>query len=251
MLGNLTVLPREDAAYLQTQLLIAQKLTKLTVYDSTDQARYTTNDNCYGSVKQEGEQGVEQHLLRPEGQQPSSNTKNDMVPSASKSLSKLCYGASDLGCSKHKPGTYSFSSISLEVYGTVRFGNDMFCKFGSGGFKVPFRRNTCLFRTPRRSGFVKRKRHNKSLYHHQISMNGRSATPLPQLEQHFYHVMGSRLSQEMIREVLGKLGANGILAFSLGYSAESCAITGFIDRRTKKIIGDMNVTFDELSLWLY
>ncbi|GKA82041.1 retrovirus-related pol polyprotein from transposon TNT 1-94 [Tanacetum coccineum] len=48
------------------------------------------------------------------------------------------------------------------------------------------------------------------------------------------------------REDIGKFGAKGNIGFFIGYSANSCAYRVY-NRRTKKIIGIMNVTFDELS----
>nr|GFA96192.1 hypothetical protein [Tanacetum cinerariifolium] len=48
------------------------------------------------------------------------------------------------------------------------------------------------------------------------------------------------------REDIGKLGAKGDIYFFIGYSANSCAYRVF-NRRTKKIMETMNVSFDELS----
>ncbi|GKD20679.1 retrovirus-related pol polyprotein from transposon TNT 1-94, partial [Tanacetum coccineum] len=48
------------------------------------------------------------------------------------------------------------------------------------------------------------------------------------------------------REDIGKLGAKGDFSFFIGYSADSCAYRVY-NRRTKKIMEIMNVTFDELS----
>ncbi|GKD46789.1 integrase, catalytic region, zinc finger, CCHC-type containing protein, partial [Tanacetum coccineum] len=48
------------------------------------------------------------------------------------------------------------------------------------------------------------------------------------------------------REDIGKLSAKGDIGFFIGYSANSCAYRVY-NRRTKKIIETMNVTFDELS----
>nr|GEV47106.1 putative ribonuclease H-like domain-containing protein [Tanacetum cinerariifolium] len=45
---------------------------------------------------------------------------------------------------------------------------------------------------------------------------------------------------------IGKLCAKGDVGFFIGYSADSCAFRVY-NRRTKKIIETMNVTFDELS----
>nr|GEX90643.1 retrovirus-related Pol polyprotein from transposon TNT 1-94 [Tanacetum cinerariifolium] len=48
------------------------------------------------------------------------------------------------------------------------------------------------------------------------------------------------------REDIKKLGAKGYISFFIGYSADSCAYRIY-NRRTKKIIETMNVSFDELS----
>nr|GFA32806.1 integrase, catalytic region, zinc finger, CCHC-type, peptidase aspartic, catalytic [Tanacetum cinerariifolium] len=47
-------------------------------------------------------------------------------------------------------------------------------------------------------------------------------------------------------EDIGKLGAKGDIGFFIGYSADSCAYRVY-NRRTKKIMETMNVSFDELS----
>ncbi|GJX12841.1 retrovirus-related pol polyprotein from transposon TNT 1-94, partial [Tanacetum coccineum] len=48
------------------------------------------------------------------------------------------------------------------------------------------------------------------------------------------------------REDIRKLGKRGDIGFFIGYSANSCAYRVY-NRRTKKIIETMNVTFDEIS----
>nr|GFD32930.1 integrase, catalytic region, zinc finger, CCHC-type, peptidase aspartic, catalytic [Tanacetum cinerariifolium] len=48
------------------------------------------------------------------------------------------------------------------------------------------------------------------------------------------------------REDIGKLGAKGDIGFFIGYSADSCTYRIY-NRRTKKIMETMNVSFDELS----
>nr|GEY71021.1 retrovirus-related Pol polyprotein from transposon TNT 1-94 [Tanacetum cinerariifolium] len=55
----------------------------------------------------------------------------------------------------------------------------------------------------------------------------------------------SLLSQDD-RKDIRKLGAKGVIGFFIGYSADSCAYRIY-NRRTKKIIETMNVSFDELS----
>nr|GFC55384.1 hypothetical protein [Tanacetum cinerariifolium] len=47
------------------------------------------------------------------------------------------------------------------------------------------------------------------------------------------------------REGIGKLGAKGDIGFFIGYSVDSCAYRVY-NRRTKKIMETMNVSFDEL-----
>nr|GEZ01720.1 hypothetical protein [Tanacetum cinerariifolium] len=49
---------------------------------------------------------------------------------------------------------------------------------------------------------------------------------------------------------IGKLGAKGDIGFFIGYSTDSCAYRIY-NRRTKKIIETMNVSFDELSVMAF
>nr|GFA22626.1 hypothetical protein [Tanacetum cinerariifolium] len=62
----------------------------------------------------------------------------------------------------------------------------------------------------------------------------------------FLYVFGDLCYPKNDREDIGKLGAKGDIGFFIGYSADSCAYRIF-NRRTKKIIETMNVSFDELS----
>nr|GFA93948.1 integrase, catalytic region, zinc finger, CCHC-type, peptidase aspartic, catalytic [Tanacetum cinerariifolium] len=52
------------------------------------------------------------------------------------------------------------------------------------------------------------------------------------------------------REDIGKLGAKGDIGFFIGYSADSCTYRVY-NRRTKKIMETMNVSFDELSVMAF
>nr|GEW55662.1 hypothetical protein [Tanacetum cinerariifolium] len=61
----------------------------------------------------------------------------------------------------------------------------------------------------------------------------------------FLHVFGALCYPKNDREDIGKLGAKGDIGFFIGYSVDSCAYRVY-NRRTKKIIETMNVTFDEL-----
>ncbi|GKC99748.1 hypothetical protein Tco_1170023, partial [Tanacetum coccineum] len=62
----------------------------------------------------------------------------------------------------------------------------------------------------------------------------------------FLHVFEALCYPKNDHEDIGKLGAKGDIGFFLGYSSTSCAYKIY-NRRTKKIMETMNVTFDELS----
>nr|GEX07095.1 hypothetical protein [Tanacetum cinerariifolium] len=62
----------------------------------------------------------------------------------------------------------------------------------------------------------------------------------------FLHVFGALCYPKNDREYIRKLGAKGYIGFFIGYSANSCAYRVY-NRRTKKIMETMNVSFDELS----
>nr|GEW28599.1 retrovirus-related Pol polyprotein from transposon TNT 1-94 [Tanacetum cinerariifolium] len=62
----------------------------------------------------------------------------------------------------------------------------------------------------------------------------------------FLHVFGALCYPKNDREDIGKLGTKGDIGFFIGYSADSCAYRVY-NRRTKKIMETMNVSFDELS----
>nr|GEY99516.1 retrovirus-related Pol polyprotein from transposon TNT 1-94 [Tanacetum cinerariifolium] len=66
------------------------------------------------------------------------------------------------------------------------------------------------------------------------------------LDISFLHVFEALCYPKNDRDDIGKLGAKGDISFFIGYSADSCAYRIF-NRRTKKIMETMNVSFDELS----
>nr|GFC08555.1 integrase, catalytic region, zinc finger, CCHC-type, peptidase aspartic, catalytic [Tanacetum cinerariifolium] len=61
----------------------------------------------------------------------------------------------------------------------------------------------------------------------------------------FLHVFGALCYPKNDLEDIGKLGAKGDIGFFIGYSADSCACRIY-NRRTKKIMETMNVSFNEL-----
>nr|GEY57540.1 retrovirus-related Pol polyprotein from transposon TNT 1-94 [Tanacetum cinerariifolium] len=62
----------------------------------------------------------------------------------------------------------------------------------------------------------------------------------------FLYVFGALCYPKNDREDIGKLSVKGDIGFFIGYSADSCAYRVY-NRRTKKIMETMNVSFDELS----
>nr|GFC01938.1 retrovirus-related Pol polyprotein from transposon TNT 1-94 [Tanacetum cinerariifolium] len=62
----------------------------------------------------------------------------------------------------------------------------------------------------------------------------------------FLHVFGALCYPKNDHEDIGKLDAKGDIRFFIGYSADSRAYRIY-NRRTKKIMETMNVSFDELS----
>nr|GEX07833.1 integrase, catalytic region, zinc finger, CCHC-type, peptidase aspartic, catalytic [Tanacetum cinerariifolium] len=62
----------------------------------------------------------------------------------------------------------------------------------------------------------------------------------------FLYVFSALCYPKNDREYIGKFGAKGGIGFFIGYSTDSCAYRVY-NRQTKKIIKNMNVTFDELS----
>nr|GEX26126.1 integrase, catalytic region, zinc finger, CCHC-type, peptidase aspartic, catalytic [Tanacetum cinerariifolium] len=87
---------------------------------------------------------------------------------------------------------------------------------------------------------------NRSIIHRRFNktpyelINGRKS------DISFLYVFGALYYPKNDREHIRKHGAKGDIGFFIGYSADSCAYRVF-NRRTKKIMKTMNVTFDELS----
>ncbi|GJZ23116.1 retrovirus-related pol polyprotein from transposon TNT 1-94 [Tanacetum coccineum] len=87
---------------------------------------------------------------------------------------------------------------------------------------------------------------NRSIIHHRFNktpyelINGRKSYIS------FLHVFEALCYPKNDREDIKKLGAKGDIGFFIGYSTNSCAFRVY-NRRTKKIMETMNVTFDELS----
>nr|GFB07549.1 retrovirus-related Pol polyprotein from transposon TNT 1-94 [Tanacetum cinerariifolium] len=87
---------------------------------------------------------------------------------------------------------------------------------------------------------------NRSIIHRRFNktpyelINGRK----PDIS--FLHVFSALCYPKNDREDIGKLGAKGDIRFFIRYFVDSCAYRVY-NRRTKKIMETMNVSFDELS----
>nr|GFA64041.1 retrovirus-related Pol polyprotein from transposon TNT 1-94 [Tanacetum cinerariifolium] len=91
---------------------------------------------------------------------------------------------------------------------------------------------------------------NRSIIHRRFNktpyelINGRK----PDIS--FLYVFGALCYPKNDRKDIGKLGAKGDIGFFIGYSVDSCAYRIY-NRRTKKIMETMNVSFDELSAMVF
>nr|GEX49352.1 retrovirus-related Pol polyprotein from transposon TNT 1-94 [Tanacetum cinerariifolium]GEY75798.1 retrovirus-related Pol polyprotein from transposon TNT 1-94 [Tanacetum cinerariifolium] len=87
---------------------------------------------------------------------------------------------------------------------------------------------------------------NRSIIHCRLNKTPYELINSRKLDISFLHVFGALCYPKSDREDIGKLGAKGNIGFFIGYSADSCAYIIY-NRRTKKIMETMNVSFDELS----
>nr|GEW48809.1 retrovirus-related Pol polyprotein from transposon TNT 1-94 [Tanacetum cinerariifolium] len=91
---------------------------------------------------------------------------------------------------------------------------------------------------------------NRSIIHHRFNktpyelINGRKS------DISFLHVFSALCYPKNDRKDIGKLGAKCDIGFFIGYSVDSCAYRIY-NRRTKKIMETINVSFDELSVMAF
>nr|GEW80915.1 retrovirus-related Pol polyprotein from transposon TNT 1-94 [Tanacetum cinerariifolium] len=91
---------------------------------------------------------------------------------------------------------------------------------------------------------------NRSIIHRRFNKTPYELINGRKLDISFLHVFGALCYPKNDCEDLGKLGAKGDIGFFIGYSADSCAYRVY-NRRTKKIMKTMNVSFDELSVMAF
>nr|GEZ82406.1 integrase, catalytic region, zinc finger, CCHC-type, peptidase aspartic, catalytic [Tanacetum cinerariifolium] len=160
--------------------------------------------------------------------QPRSNTKNDRAPSVSKSSRSKNkevkveeHHRNLLLSKKNKHSSSACNNSKID-------SQDVISKVVCAAIA------TACF-TQNRS--IIHRRFNKTPYE---LINGRK----PDIS--FLYVFGALCYPKNDREDIGKLGAKGDIGFFIGYFTDSCAYRVY-NRRTKKIMETMNVSFDELS----
>nr|GFA39957.1 retrotransposon protein, putative, unclassified [Tanacetum cinerariifolium] len=87
---------------------------------------------------------------------------------------------------------------------------------------------------------------NRSIIHRRFNKTPYELIQGRKLDISYLHVFGALCYPKNDREDIDKLGAKGDIGFFIGYSANSVAYRVY-NRRTRKIMETMNVTFDELS----
>nr|GEU45145.1 hypothetical protein [Tanacetum cinerariifolium] len=214
---NCTVRPRRrDAAYLQTQLLIAQKEDQASTSGTqTDKASVYDSDGSAGSPV---------IIIRTDND---TEFKNQVLKEYFDSV-----GISHQVSSVRTPQQNEV--VERKNQTLVKAARTMLIFSRAPLFLWAEAITTACF-TQNRS--IIHRRFNKTPYE---LINGRK----PDIS--FLHVFGALCYPKNDREDIGKLGAKGDIGFFIGYSADSCAYRIY-NRRTKKIIKTMNVSFDELS----
>nr|GEV82504.1 Gag-Pol polyprotein [Tanacetum cinerariifolium] len=87
---------------------------------------------------------------------------------------------------------------------------------------------------------------NRSIIHHHFNKTPYELINGKKPDISFLHVFRALCYPKNDHEDIRKLGAKGDIGFFIGFSANSCAYRVF-NRRTKKIMETMNVSFEELS----
>nr|GFA53284.1 retrovirus-related Pol polyprotein from transposon TNT 1-94 [Tanacetum cinerariifolium] len=87
---------------------------------------------------------------------------------------------------------------------------------------------------------------NRSIIHRRFNKTPYELINGKKLDISFLNIFGALCYPKNDREDIGKLGVKGDIGFLIGYFADSCAYKVY-NRRTKKNMETMNVTFDELS----
>nr|GEY72109.1 retrovirus-related Pol polyprotein from transposon TNT 1-94 [Tanacetum cinerariifolium] len=110
---------------------------------------------------------------------------------------------------------------------------------------------TSAAKTPQKNGFAKAiatacYTQNRSIIHRRFKKTPYELIQGRKPDISYLHVFGALCYPKNDREDIGKLGVKGDIGFFIGYSVNVVAYRVY-NRRTKKIMETMNVTFDELS----
>nr|GEU98393.1 hypothetical protein [Tanacetum cinerariifolium] len=145
----------------------------------------------------------------------------------------------------------NYTSFLGRVYFVEGLGHNPFSvgQFCDSDLEVAFRRNTCFVRNLEGVDLLKGNR-TTNLYTinlHEIASSSPifHMAPATKLDISFLHVFEALCYPKNDREDIGKLGSKGDIGFFIGYFVDSCAYKVY-NRRIKKIMETMNVTFDEL-----
>ncbi|GJX79540.1 retrovirus-related pol polyprotein from transposon TNT 1-94 [Tanacetum coccineum] len=200
--------------------------------------------------------------------QPRSNTKNDRVPSASKSRKskRASHPPKPVLNSKQRLhllhmdlcGPMRITSINGKRYVLVivdDYSRYTWVHFLRSKDKAPeeiktfLKKITVLLQAP----FIIVEAITTACYTQNCSIIHRRFDKTPyelingkKSDISFLHVFGALCYPKNNCEDIGKLGEKDDIGFFIGYSANSCAYRVY-NRRIKKIMETMNVTFDELS----
>nr|GEV51232.1 retrovirus-related Pol polyprotein from transposon TNT 1-94 [Tanacetum cinerariifolium] len=191
---------------------------------------------------------------------PFKNSREEKHMSNNVSVIQICLWCVDSGCSKHMIGNLKLLiNFVWKFMGTVRFGKDHvaailgFGQFCDSDLQVVFRRNACFVRNLEGVDLLKGYRSTNLYTINLHEMDSASpiclmarASSTKKSDISFLHVFGALCYPKNDLEDIGKLGTKGDIGFFIGYSADSCAYRIY-NRRTKKIMETMNVSFNELS----
>nr|GEU55354.1 hypothetical protein [Tanacetum cinerariifolium] len=182
--------------------------------------------------------------------QPSSNTKNDMVPSTSKSSrsknkeAKVEEHHRNLLLSKNnKHISSACNNIKIDSQNVISKVVCAMCK----QCLISINHDVCLRNYVNgKNSHGKKQKAKVSFKETKRNISQRLRSQRRKLDISFLHVFGALCYPKNDREDIGKLGAKGDIGLFIGYSADSCAYRIY-NQRTKKIMETMNFSFDELS----
>nr|GEZ59832.1 hypothetical protein [Tanacetum cinerariifolium] len=262
---------KRDAAFLQTQLLIAQK-KETEIQLQAEEFDFMTATRDLEEIKEVNANCIFMAILE---QASTSGTQPDKAPvydsDGSVEVVQIYLWCVDSGCSKHMTKNLKLLiNFVWKFLGMVRFGNDHITAILGYDLEVTLRRNTCFVRNLERVDLLKGNRIT-NLY--KINLHEMASASLIFLmaratstKSWSWHQRLSHLNFETINDLVKNDLVTSLL--KLKYHKEhicpSCeqektkkashppkpvlnSKQRVYNKRTKKIIETMNVTFDKLS----